>query len=127
MGYGRFKYEKFLIPSQVVYRSSEKPLRPIVSGFLSSNRPQGRLARVRRKRCDIDKSLHTLVDSRGGNYDAAPRMAHKNDGAAGAIQGALYRRDIILQRGQRVLNCDDLEPVRLEERDDFAPGRTVGR
>ena len=86
-----------------------------------------RFARVRRKRCDIDKSLHTLVDSRGGNYDAAPRMPHKNDGAAGAIQGALYRRDIILQRGQRVLNCDDLEPVRLEERDDFAPGRTVGR
>jgi len=64
---------------------------------------------------------------RGGNHDATPRMANENDGAvAGAIQGALYRRHIILQRGQRVLNRNGVEPLSVETTNDLTPAGTIG-
>jgi hypothetical protein len=54
-------------------------------------------------------------------------MANENDGAvASAIQRALYRRDIILQRGQWVLYCNGVETVSVEPRNDLAPTGTVG-
>src|ERR1700722_14917034 len=85
-----------------------------------------RLARVGRKRCDIDEPLHTLVRSRGCNHNATPRVANENDRAvAGAIEGALNRQHIILQRGQRVLNRNGVEPLSVETSNDLAPAGTV--
>jgi hypothetical protein len=54
-------------------------------------------------------------------------VANENDGTVtGAIQCALYRRHVILKRGQRVLNRNGVELLSVGMSNDFAPAGTVG-
>jgi hypothetical protein len=39
---------------------------------------------------------------------------------------AFRRRYIVSQRGQRILHSDDMKTLRLEERNDSRPARSIG-
>jgi hypothetical protein len=54
-------------------------------------------------------------------------MTDQDDRPGACVERPFGRRHVIGERGQRVLDCNDLESFGLEQRDDLLPARTIGK
>src|SRR5258708_6139905 len=84
------------------------------------------LADIRGDRSDVDKAGHAIIDARGRYCSASVGMAHEDDRAADAVEGALHRSNVLFERVEAILNCDYLMPIRLQCGDDLAKARAIG-